>query len=179
GVGLRLVAEPDRSGAARRGSPAPAAAGDAARHRRPRPPRRTRDPLPSPDRGSGPDHPADRPLRGQARPGGPGDRLDQGPLPRAVQRRGLGLRSQDEHVRAAPPLQGRDQHEPAAVPEAPQAAGGAAPDPGLLARRRDGGLERRLRQPVAVQPRVRPSVRGAPDARRRGPESFPPAAGGL
>ena len=101
---------------------------DAARHPDPGAARRARDPLSPAARRADVAHRPDRLRRKQAAAGQPRHRLDQAQLPRAVQHRGGRGRGAHEPVGAAPPLQGGDRHEPAAISEAAAAAGGAAAD---------------------------------------------------
>src|SRR3546814_17755346 len=68
-----------------------------------------------------------------------------------------------------PALQDHHLDESAAVPEAAPPAGGAAADPLGVAGCRQRRPPRRLRQRLAVQPRVQPPVRRSADARRPPP----------
>ena len=113
---------------ARRQHPPAAAARHAARHPDPGAAGRARDPLSPAARRAGLAHGADRLRRKQAAAGQPRHRLDQAQLPRALQHRGAGRGGAHEPVGAAPPLQGGDGDEPAAISEAHSAAGGAAAD---------------------------------------------------
>jgi hypothetical protein len=162
----RHVRQPHRHARAGAGA-APAAA---ARHARRRAHRRAahqaRNPVPpagerrrraaAPDRPAGQPHPAHhqghqraaRQLRAVAAGGG------------------HGARGAHERVVVPPPLQGRDRHEPAAVPEAAAPAGGAPPDAAHGGRRGLGRAQRGLRKPLAVRARVRPHVRRAAAARQ-------------
>ncbi|CAI8695958.1 hypothetical protein EMIT0111MI5_30370 [Burkholderia sp. IT-111MI5] len=97
------------------------------------------------------------------------DRMDPRSLRGADARRDARAGGQHERVVAAPPFQARDDAEPAAVPEAAAAARGAAAVAAAGRRRRVGGCRGRLRERVAVQPRIQPAVRRAADARRRAP----------
>ena len=63
-------------------------------------------------------------------------------------------------------FQGRDLDEPAAVPEAAAAAGGAPSHPVAVDRCCNGGPFGRLREPVSVQPRVQADLRRAARPRR-------------
>ena len=86
----------------------------------------------------------------------------------AAAHRGPGSPGPDERLGPAPPLPAAHRHEPAAVPEVAAAERSAAPDAQRWRGSRDRGIQRRLREPVAVQPRVRTAVRRATAAGRRG-----------
>jgi hypothetical protein len=60
--------------------------------------------------------------------------------------------ARDERLGPAPALQGGDLAVAAAIPEADPPAGSSSPDPSPAPGRRHGRPQRRLRQPLAVQP---------------------------
>src|SRR5439155_6350055 len=73
-----------------------------------------------------------------------------------------------------PPLQGRDGNEPAPVPEASPTSGSPALDARGGARRRRGGVPRRVREPVPVRAGVPAALRQlAASGRGRAPDRGP------
>ena len=114
---------------ARRQRPPASPARHTARHPDPGAADRARDPLSASSRRAGV-APSDRsPLPKAVCSRSTAPSAGSSATSRAVPHRGAGGGSAHERLGASPPLQGGDRDEPAAVPEADSAAGGAAADP--------------------------------------------------